>query len=321
MSEDEGYIPTPIAAEEHYPTDAHDKNVKDWIEHERSAFNPSVGQPIRIEPIPWASLDPKLAAGLVKAQAAAVTVVNDGQNSFHKYKYPTQAAIACAARKALSEGGLAILVQGWEQVDGVLNCDIVIIHESGACSPTFSASMPVIVERGKGPDKALAAAISHLRKYVSACVLNMGWADEADVDQRDDRGMSIETKKPVIESKLSPPEKPKTLLDGLRIQARSACGQIQGLVAIEMKDVLEFSTGLGDGLSKSTTPAELSAIVNCASILTDIANENTGSLPRTHSEFINAISQMDVTLEFVNGQITDLGRQMNEKYSADNGER
>lgn len=176
--------------------------------------DPAVSMPLLPTAIP-----PKLAMGLVKAQAVATTVDNDGHNTQHHYKYPTQAAIASKARTACEVGGLAILMLGWEtfmdtiQVhDGQqlievprlhVRVPVSIIHESGESLPVFHATMPVVQHKGKGPDKAIAGALSLLRKYVIGQLLNMGWSDHTDdVDQRDDSKLSDQRIRPPAAKKL-----------------------------------------------------------------------------------------------------------------------
>lgn len=145
-----------------------------------------------VEPLNWSKLDPKLTKALVVAMRLATTVDNDGHNQAQNYRYPTQAAIACKAREAMGEAGIHCPLIGWRPSQGTVCADFVIVHESGVCSPVFSAQMPV--GNGRDPAKQLAASLSILRKYVLAGLLNMGWRDPTeDIDAEQPQGQKRTT--------------------------------------------------------------------------------------------------------------------------------
>ncbi len=145
---------------------------------------------------------PELAEGLFLAQAAATTVESDGWNDHHKYKYPTQAAIAAKAREAMEAGGLFLnrlnseliptpeyLMRAGSQTPCFVRVTYRLAHRSGKALPPIIVEAPVVPDRGRPLDKALAAALTLCHKATLAGLFNMGWSDPSeDVDQRRDGG-------------------------------------------------------------------------------------------------------------------------------------
>jgi hypothetical protein len=145
---------------------------------------------------------PGLAAGLVEAQRAAKAVAKEATNSFHKYKYASSEDVIEAARYALSVGDLALfadsatlreIIPGYGEGENyeppmfVVAVTYSLVHTSGE-SHRLASETPVIPEKGRPFDKALAAAKTHDLSYTlrSLLLLPRG-TDDGDVDARDDR--------------------------------------------------------------------------------------------------------------------------------------
>lgn len=275
------------------------------------------------------SLPPKLAMGLVKAQAAAVTVDNDGYNAGLRYKYATAAAIACRTREACSAGGIAILMMGWEIVRednrARVRVPVDVIHESGEVLPTFYASIPIIVDRGKGPDKALAGALSILRKYVCGQLLNMGWSDPSeDVDQRDDEKTVTKstvlpkpnhsTTRPQLVTK--PKDKPKITTPGvpdyIKESAKNAIRILKADFGFTDLDVIyKVATGLDSTWPGNPSPVDFMAIQQLAAAC-ELAKESGEAAPQTHSAFTELCSTQDSPLYesfYADGKVTKHGTE------------
>lgn len=142
-----------------------------------------------------------LAAGLVRAQREAHAVAKGGRNKFHGYNYASAEDVIRAARDALSEGDLAILAQSHEivtmipgtaEVEPTLSVRIryALIHAAGEAREITSET-PIIPEKGRPWDKALAAAKTYDLSYMLRSLLLLPRGEDeasADVDSRDDRG-------------------------------------------------------------------------------------------------------------------------------------
>ena len=101
-----------------------------------------------------------LSAALVAAQRAAVGVHKSSRNSFHKYDYASAEQIIWVATKALTGAGLALIciaseITGEGQL--YLRRHFDLIHEGGG-SKVLSQVWPIVPEKGRPLDKAVAAA-------------------------------------------------------------------------------------------------------------------------------------------------------------------
>lgn len=152
---------------------------------------------------------PNLCAGLVAAQRAARGVAKDSTNQHFRYKYASSEDVILAAREALSVGDLALYAEshllevllpavpgergesGWlvEPADPILSVRVryVLVHSSGE-TRLIESSTPLIPEKGRPYDKALAAAKTYDLAYVLRTLLLLPRGEpEADgVDSRDD---------------------------------------------------------------------------------------------------------------------------------------
>jgi len=102
-----------------------------------------------------------LASALVEAQRAAVGVHKSSKNSFHRYDYASAETIIRAASTALTGAGLALVCV---EADLVVVDDLKILrrrftlyHASGQ-SIDLAQAWPIVVEKGRPLDKAVASA-------------------------------------------------------------------------------------------------------------------------------------------------------------------
>lgn len=152
---------------------------------------------------------PNLCAGLVLAQRAAKAVAKDATNQHFRYRYASSEDVIVAAREALSVGDLALYAEshtlevllpavpgergesGWlvEPADPILSVRVryVLVHSSGEMR-LIESSTPLIPEKGRPYDKALAAAKTYDLAYVlrTLLLLPRGEAEADGVDSRDD---------------------------------------------------------------------------------------------------------------------------------------
>ncbi len=121
-----------------------------------------------------------LAAGLVAAQRAAKAVHKDSKNKFHGYNYASGEAVIAEAKEALSAGDLAFFMKGYSirMLDGTA-CDMggveesatavfptyILVHASGEREEMPASPTPIMPEKGRPPDKALAAALTYNLAY------------------------------------------------------------------------------------------------------------------------------------------------------------
>lgn len=149
-------------------------------------------------------------AALAAAQAAVSPLSKDGKNEHHKYRYTTSEAVIDEGRSALSANGLSLICQrafvSHEDVvetlttqDGEVKDRTARHYMLTACYRLFghgeqveiSSETPIIPEKGRPLDKALAAAKTYDLAYTLRSLLLIPRSDalarEAEVDQRDDR--------------------------------------------------------------------------------------------------------------------------------------
>lgn len=141
----------------------------------------------------------KLAAALVAAQADAGSVAKDARNEFHRYDYASAEAMIREARDTLSKHGLALLPIGWalrarpdaaKEAKGAVGdvlSGFVLLHSSGE-ERELAVEWPVVLEKGRPEDKAVAGALTTSLAYLLRGLLLLPREDEeAAPDQRDDR--------------------------------------------------------------------------------------------------------------------------------------
>jgi hypothetical protein len=138
---------------------------------------------------------PNLSQALAVARDRCRTAFKGGFNDFHKYKYASADEVITVAKDALAETGLAIIPQSQKLSilgDGnatvhVLDRTIFLSHSSGEFVPIEIGGWPVIPDKGRPLDKAVAVALTCSLAYWLRDLLQMPRGDEADMNTRDDR--------------------------------------------------------------------------------------------------------------------------------------
>lgn len=126
---------------------------------------------------------------LLKAQKSIHNVEKDAKNAFHKYDYVSSEAMVSACRAALHGAGLTAERNEWT-IDQ--DCKKVIMHfelahgESGEAR-RYNAEWPIIEDKGRPFDKALAGALTTSLNYWLRDILLVARKDDEEVDRRDDR--------------------------------------------------------------------------------------------------------------------------------------
>lgn len=139
---------------------------------------------------------PGLLKGLLRAMSAVRPVPEQGENSYHKYKYAEADAIIKEARHAMTEGGIGLIpleltIDGTDR-EGQDRFEVhrtfLLGHaESGECLP-IKMVWPICVDRGRPLDKAAAAADTLSLAYYLRDLLVMDRVkQEDDVSARADR--------------------------------------------------------------------------------------------------------------------------------------
>lgn len=148
-----------------------------------------------------------LYAALSRAIGRAGAVEKTSENTFHRYKYASAEGLIEEARGALAAEGLCVFPRWWKlkthaSVEQRVGSDgktippgyfadvevlYVVAHADGAFMEC-EAITPVICEKGRPEDKALAGALTYSLGYFLRGLLLLPRVDEEnDVDQRDDR--------------------------------------------------------------------------------------------------------------------------------------
>lgn len=137
-----------------------------------------------------------IAPALVEAQRHARALFKEAKNDHHRYAYASAEQVIDEARRALGQAGLALfqmsdrlnrdIAKG--DVIGEANCEYRLVHKSGQ-EMVFTATMPVIISKGRPDDKAYCAALTTCLAYFLRGLLLIPRDDAAAaIDQRDDRG-------------------------------------------------------------------------------------------------------------------------------------
>jgi len=133
----------------------------------------------------------KLAAALVKAQAAMTGAKKDSNNPFFKSKYADLSSVDAAIGPALEKHGLAY-IQRSHNLDNAAGIETIIIHESGESLSCGIVSVPV----AKHDAQAFGSAMTYARRYSLSAAFG--------VCPEDDDGNAATVAKPVEKSPVMP---------------------------------------------------------------------------------------------------------------------
>jgi hypothetical protein len=126
-----------------------------------------------------------LASALARAQGLVKGVEKDRRNTFHKFKYASSEALIAEGSAALSACGLALVPVSQTLVGVDLQRKFLLLHASGDKIP-LEMNWPVVEEKGRPIDKAMATACTLSLGYLLRDLLLMPRVDEA--DEPDARG-------------------------------------------------------------------------------------------------------------------------------------
>lgn len=173
----------------------------------------------------WDEQRKLFSAALAKAVLAVRNAAKDSKNAFHKYAYTSTEGMIVACREALSDNGIT-LTRCKSSVTmttdpAMLMCRFIVRH-SGGYTELIEIQWPVIPEKGRPFDKALAASLTSSLGYVLRDLLLVPRQDEDEhMDKRDDR-----THDPNVIGELGA-EKIRQRLDGWNIPAEALVSAIE----------------------------------------------------------------------------------------------
>jgi hypothetical protein len=139
---------------------------------------------------------PALAKALAGAQQRCRAANKDARNNYHGYKYASAEAIISEAKDALADSGLSLAPTDQRIADQTLTRRFLLLHESGE-SVEIVTAWPVVPERGRPIDKAVATAATTSLAYLLRDLLLMPRLDsEDDLPARQDKPSESASKAP-----------------------------------------------------------------------------------------------------------------------------
>lgn len=132
----------------------------------------------------------ELYKALIQAQKAAKPVEKDSTNEYHKYRYASAEDVITEARACLNGAGLAVFPISSSLAREGDRCNVYVsyrvVHETGKFVD-MSSTTPVVPEKGRPDDKALAGALTYSLAYFLRGLLLLPRVEEGtDVDKRAD---------------------------------------------------------------------------------------------------------------------------------------
>lgn len=218
-------------------------------------------------PAPMTSTDRQglLFGALAVAQANARSVDKDSKNEFHKYKYASAEALIREAKESLAVAGLAVMpmtsrivpvekepfgaIENKGGAVGMLKASWMIVHGGGG-SMELSLEWPIVPEKGRPIDKAVAAAHTASLGYLLRDLLQLPRVEEGtglDDDSRDREREERRAEKPQERPAKAAP----------KISARDVEMAVKSAVMAELSRLK-----VGDGLTPDETKKALVAEVN-----------------------------------------------------------
>ena len=140
----------------------------------------------------------RISKALVAAVRAAKALKHDKKNAYQSFTYTSAEALIAEARKALSQNGLVCFQAGWgwepiaardytkysnsgdlKLATGKAFVTFTVLHESGE-SIAGKVEVPVIPEKGRPEDKAMATALTMAESYYLRSLLMIPRSMSAD---------------------------------------------------------------------------------------------------------------------------------------------
>lgn len=142
-------------------------------------------------PTPSAPVVPSIDGAILLAQQALDKVGKDATNKFHNYNYTSSEGMLAACREALHSAGLIVRRTHW-RIDptigefGTLVSDIVVAHPASGSKLVDNVMWPIVPEKGRPFDKALAGALTTSLNYFLRDLLQVPREEET-MDTRNDK--------------------------------------------------------------------------------------------------------------------------------------
>jgi hypothetical protein len=136
-----------------------------------------------------------LVDGLLVAQGAIDGVAKDAKNTFHRYSYTSAEGMISACRAALQIGGVVARRTAWRVTDdGLYVVSTVSVAHAWTLEEAIAEIVwPVVVEKGRPIDKAVASALTTSLGYWLRDVLLLPREDgDGSMDQRNDASGTAE---------------------------------------------------------------------------------------------------------------------------------
>jgi hypothetical protein len=285
-------------------------------------------------------MTPQLAAGLAKAQAAAVNIANNCENTYAKYKYANLPALLEGSRAALAAGGLAIVRSCWSVVPtdpqlpdpagcprpyGTVRATYVLVHESGTTAE-LRGQCDAYTNKHKPTDKAMFSALTMIERYLRAGVLGIFWDDPSmDVDQRrDDELVDAEPPRPPVptpptppQPKPEPPAHPNADYQAMLVAVRNAFKDSP----IPNDRLWYLATGLSDMPRVREIdvirPHMLRAVRLAAENIPKIEEANAAPKRWTHTSYTEACESLELDFGMRDGRPTGCGSAADELVSGE----
>ena len=129
-------------------------------------------------------------SALVAAQAKITPVAKESTNHYHKYQYASAEDVIVAARAALNSEGLAV-IRAWtithDEHGSWVHSQFSIVHSgSTGVFNAGTAPFPIVEDKGRPVDKALAGALTTSLGYFLRDLLLIPKCDDDQMDKRDD---------------------------------------------------------------------------------------------------------------------------------------
>lgn len=132
-----------------------------------------------------------LSAALLVAQGSVDRVERDAANTFHKYRYTSAEGMLGACRAALGVAGVCVRRSSWriDAASAFVESTFEVSYPPTGERLVDVVSWPVVLEKGRPLDKAVAGALTTSLSYWlrDLLLLPRQDEDEENMDKRDDR--------------------------------------------------------------------------------------------------------------------------------------
>lgn len=121
---------------------------------------------------------------LLRAQAAVAGVQKNARNDFAGYDYVSADGMVGQLRQILISEGLVFGRRTWEIIDDNVVSHLFLSHAETGERWQWTASMPIVITKGRPADKSVLGALTTCLSYVLRDLLLVPRVDELEVDNR-----------------------------------------------------------------------------------------------------------------------------------------